>query len=128
DSRIGRARPELAVVNCFGDRYPYALCPAQPEVREYLATLAAEAVRDSPATAVSLEACGQLGIVHLGQHEKTEGAWPEPVQRLLSVCCCVGCRGGLRDAGVDPDRAVSQLRAAVAAGSTVDGDLLDALL
>jgi len=40
NSRLGTEFPDVAVVNCFGERYPYALCPSGPEVREYAATLA----------------------------------------------------------------------------------------
>ena len=50
NTRLGTLRPDVTVVNCFGERYPYALCPAHAEVRDYAATLAAEAVRDARST------------------------------------------------------------------------------
>ncbi|MFD0573385.1 hypothetical protein ACFQ0T_34325 [Kitasatospora gansuensis] len=28
NSRIGLLAPELTVINCYGERYPYALCPS----------------------------------------------------------------------------------------------------
>jgi hypothetical protein len=126
NTRLGQQHPDLAVVNCFGESYPYALCPAQDEVREYAATLAAEALRDAPVDEVSLEACGQLGLTHLNHHEKTDDAWTPYAQRLLSICCCSACRDTWRGRGLDPDRAVGGLRAAVRAEaaseeSTVDG-------
>jgi hypothetical protein len=126
NTRLGRENPEVAVVNCFGESYPYALCPAQEAVREYAATLAAEALREVPVDEVSLEACGQLGLTHLNHHEKTDDAWTPYAQRMLSVCCCAACREAWRGAGLDPERTVGGLRAAVraeAAGeeSTVDG-------
>jgi hypothetical protein len=131
NTRLGAANPDLAVVNCFGESYPYALCPAHEDVREYAATLAAEALRDAPVDEVSLEACGQLGLTHLNHHEKTDDAWTPYAQRLLSICCCAACRGAWRGLGLDPDRTVGGLRAAVRAeaegvGSTVDG--LDQIL
>jgi hypothetical protein len=131
NTRLGTANSDLAVVNCFGESYPYALCPAQEEVREYAATLAGEALRDVTVDEVSLEACGQLGLTHLNHHEKTDDAWTPYAQRLLSVCCCAACRGAWRGRGLDPDRTVGGLRAAVraeAAGreSTVAG--LDEIL
>jgi hypothetical protein len=131
NSRLGAANPDLAVVNCFGEPYPYALCPAHEEVREYAATLAAEALRDVAVDEVSLEACGQLGLTHLSHHEKTDDTWTPYAQRLLSLCCCVACRGAWRGLGLDPDRIVGGLRAAVRADaegdhSPVEG--LDALL
>ncbi|MEU8228697.1 hypothetical protein AB0C12_03725 [Actinoplanes sp. NPDC048967] len=123
NTRLGLAHPETAVVNCFGERYPYALCPAHPEVRAYAATLAGEAVRDVAVDGISLEACGQLGLVHLGHHEKTDGAWTAAEVRLLSVCCCASCRSGWRAAGLVPDSVVAGLRA----GSMSD-DVMAAVL
>jgi hypothetical protein len=111
DTRLGTAHPDVAVVNCFGERYPYALCPAHPEVRRYAATLATEAVRDAPVNAVSLESCGQLGVDHLGHHEKTAGAWNAHSRRVLSVCCCGFCRAAWRRAGADDDEVIDGLRA-----------------
>jgi hypothetical protein len=113
NTRLGQAFPDVAVRNCFGDVYPYALCPAQPEVREYAATLAAEAVRDVELAGISLEACGQLGLNHLSHHEKTAGVWSAAAERLLSVCCCGICTGGWRDRGLDPEYVLASLRAAV---------------
>ncbi|MFD4241816.1 hypothetical protein ACFWP3_09490 [Streptomyces sp. NPDC058525] len=113
NSRLGTLHPRLAVTNCFGEPYPYALCPAQPEVREYCATLAAEALRGLTPGAVrgvSLESAGQLGAVHLGCHEKTDGAYPAAALRALSVCCCAACRARWRAAGLDPGEAVALLR------------------
>ncbi|MGY0236267.1 hypothetical protein [Longispora urticae] len=128
NTRLGTAHPDVAVVNCFGERYPYALCPQWAEVRGYAATLAAEACRDVPLDGVSLEACGQLGITHLSHHEKTDGAWSPASARLLSVCCCGACRRAWRDRGLDDHRLVADLRAVVRAlsGSTgIDAPVAD---
>ncbi|MEV6969053.1 hypothetical protein AB0M47_28450 [Hamadaea sp. NPDC051192] len=119
NTRLGREHPDVSVVNCFGERYPYALCPAHEEVRDYAATLAAEALHDVEVDAVSLEACGQLGLVHLSQHEKTDDAWTPLAQRLLSVCCCAACRSAWSARGLDAIEVVAALRAAVRSG----GDL-----
>ncbi|MFD0744289.1 hypothetical protein ACFQ1L_22550 [Phytohabitans flavus] len=134
DSRLGRARPDLAVVNCFGEPYPYALCPTHEEVRDYAATLAAEAVRDAPVDGVSLEACGQLGVTHAGPHEKTDGAWTAEAARWLSVCCCAGCQAAWSARGLDPGGVLTALRAAVRAqahgtpGHTLRAEIAAALL
>ncbi|WP_034591213.1 hypothetical protein [Hamadaea tsunoensis] len=92
NSALGSANPDLSVVNCFGERYPYALCPAHEEVRDYCANLATAALQDVAVDGVSLEACGQLGVVHMGHHEKTDDAWTADGLRALSVCCCPRCR------------------------------------
>lgn len=111
NSRLGTSFPDVAVVNCFGDRYPYALCPSRAEVREYAATLAQEAAQG--ADEVSLEACGQLGLTHGSHHEKTDDAWTPTAQHWLSVCCCDACQLGWSDRGLDPSWVLSTLREAV---------------
>lgn len=109
-SLLGRTYPDVTVRTCFGERLPYALCPARAEVRAYAATLAAEAVRDVPLSGVVLEACGQLGVEHGGHHDKTAGAWGPRAARLLSVCCCAACRAAWTERGLDPDDTVRRLR------------------
>lgn len=120
-TRLGTAHPEVAVTNCFGERYGYALCPAHEEVREYAATLAAEAVREAPVDAVSLEACGQLGVAHPGHHDKTDGAWTPAAARLLSVCCCRACQAEWRRRGLDPEKVLTALWAGVYACQALAG-------
>ncbi|WP_432486561.1 hypothetical protein [Kineococcus sp. SYSU DK018] len=112
-SRLGTEHPEVAVVNCFGDRYSYALCPSSAQVRGYCSTLAAEAVRGAPVTGVSLEALGTLGVTHNAAHEKTAGAFGPALERLLSVCCCTGCREAWAREGADPGEVVAALRRGV---------------
>ncbi|HEY2059066.1 MAG TPA: hypothetical protein VGH57_11915 [Amycolatopsis sp.] len=111
NSRLGTAFPQYTVQNCFGESYPWALCPAQPAVREYAATLTAEAVAGLELSSVILEACGPLGAVHQHQHEKTDGVWAPAVARLLSICSCAACAEGWD--GLDAATVRDQLRAEV---------------
>jgi hypothetical protein len=100
---VGLANPWSCMRNAFGDVYPYALCPSVPAVREYARTLVGEVVRQSGVTDVVLEACGPMGVNHLGHHEKTAGAdWTEEECALLSICFCDACTTSLAQAGVDP--------------------------
>jgi len=110
NSRLGQACPDVAVVNCFGDVYPHALCPRWPEVRRYAADLAAEAVRDVDLAGVLLESWGQQGVTHGSMHDKTAGAWSPTTVRLLSVCCCAACRQAW---DLDPEYVVLTLRDAI---------------
>lgn len=134
NSRLGREHPELAAVNCFGDRYPYALCPQQPAVRDYAALLAVEAARDAPITGVTLEAWGQLGVTHNSLHDKTAGAWNPTVTRLLSICCCSACQTAWGRRGADAAAITATLRRAIASQHNddipdeVDADTLELLL
>lgn len=128
---LGEANPDLAVVNCWGEPYPYALCARHEDVRRYAETLAAEAVRDTPASTAILEACGQLGFGHGGHHEKTDGAYDAATQQLLSICCCPACQEDWAARGLDAEASVAALRAATgadAAGATVDATTLDTIL
>ncbi|WP_326836637.1 hypothetical protein VSH64_17285 [Amycolatopsis rhabdoformis] len=111
NSQLGTEFPQYTVHNCFGESYPWALCPAQPAVREYAATLTAEAVAGLELSSVLLEACGPLGAVHQHQHEKTDGVWAPAVARLLSICCCDACAEGWP--GLDPAEVRETLRTEV---------------
>ena len=112
-SLLGTAHPEFAVRNCFGEAYPWALCPAQEAVRSYAATVTAESLRGLELSSVVLEACGPLGVVHQHQHEKTDGVWSPATARLLSICCCDACAAGWIEAGHDPASVRADLRAEV---------------
>ncbi|MEU7785764.1 hypothetical protein [Amycolatopsis sp. NPDC049159] len=125
NSQLGYEHPDVVVRNCFGEPYPWALCPAQPAVREYAAKLTAEAVAGLDLASVILEACGPLGAVHQHQHEKTDGVWAPAVARLLSICCCDACASSW-DVDADTVRAqlVEEVRRLVATGDlgvTADG-------
>ncbi|MFI0775878.1 hypothetical protein [Streptomyces sp. NPDC021212] len=103
NTRLGRAHPDLAVRNAFGDPYPYALCPSSAEVRAYCATLVREVLALGEPDGLVLEACGPLGLGHGGHHEKTEGAdWDASVDRLLSWCFCGACLARYEAADLDP--------------------------
>jgi hypothetical protein len=93
NTRLGLLNPDLTVLNCYGERYPYALCPSWAEVRDHCTSLAVEAVRDVAVDRISLESCGQMGVTHLGCHDKTYFSAYEA--KLLSICCCAAC-------GIDP--------------------------
>ncbi|RSD11477.1 alpha-amylase family protein [Amycolatopsis eburnea] len=125
NSQLGYEHPDVVVRNCFGEPYPWALCPSQPAVREYAATLTAQAVAGLELSSVILEACGPLGVVHQHQHEKTDGVWAPAVARLLSICCCEACADSW-DVDADTVRAqlVEEVRRLVATGDlsvTADG-------
>ncbi|HEX9338979.1 MAG TPA: hypothetical protein VF892_23970, partial [Pseudonocardiaceae bacterium] len=138
NSLLGNRFPGLTVRDCFGQPYPWALCPARAQVRDYAATLAAECVRDLDCDTVILESCGQMSAVHQHTHEKTDAVWAPAVQRLLSICCCSACARHWRDAGLDARRVTMTIRDRVLAiiGSgdltvTTDGladELRDVLL
>ncbi|BBH71787.1 hypothetical protein ACTI_84720 [Actinoplanes sp. OR16] len=82
----------FAMRNAFGDPYPYAVCCAFPEVRNYARTLVSEVVALGEPDGLILEACGPMGFGHQSAHEKTAGAdWTAADERLLSICFCDAC-------------------------------------
>lgn len=118
NSALGRAHPDLTVRNAFGDVYPYALCPAQQDVREYCLTLVAEVLAAAPVGGVVLEACGPMGVDHGGNHDKLEFArWDPTARALLSLCFCSACRELYAAAGVDSDVLARSVRTGVDGGS-----------
>ncbi|ADJ47713.1 hypothetical protein AMES_5888 [Amycolatopsis mediterranei S699] len=126
NSQLGYEHPDVVVRNCFGEAYPWALCPSQPAVREYAAKVTAEAVAGLELASVILEACGPLGAVHQHQHEKTDGVWAPAVARLLSICCCEACAASW-DVDAEAVRAqlVEEVRRLIATGDLqITGDRL----
>jgi len=108
----GAQNPSCHLRNAYGDGYPWALCIGSPEVRDYVAALAAEVAALGDAGAVELEACGWYGFDHGSVHDKTAGAAAGPAAEfLLSACFCPACADAYRQAGADPE----ELRAAVCA-------------
>ncbi|QMU78574.1 hypothetical protein GXW83_25570 [Streptacidiphilus sp. PB12-B1b] len=108
NSRLGDDFPASSVCNAYGDRYPWALCAARPEVVRYCTELAAEAGARPGAVAAELESCGWYGLAHLHAHDKTGGVQLDgAAQYLMSLCFCDVCSAAWADAGApDLDAAV----------------------
>ena len=114
DDTLGRLHPDLVTRNAFGDRYPYALCPSSPDVREYAETLAEEVVLAHRVRGVVLEACGPVGVEHASLHDNVEFAsWTPTDLDLLSLCFCDACRLAMSTIGLDADELAARVRAAV---------------
>jgi hypothetical protein len=124
NSRLGDLHPDVTVVNAFGDRYPYALCTAQPDVVEYTSALVSEVLELGAPDGIVLEACGPLGFFHGGHHEKTDGTdWNAVQQKLLSLCFCSACTALY----ADPDALREAVRAGVDRGAPDVEEALGAL-
>lgn len=109
---LGEEHPDLVVRNAFGDRYPWALCPAQPAVAEYAAGLAAAAAARPLVSGVELEACGWYGYGHGNAHDKAGGLPLSAAEKwLMSLCFCAACSAAYTRAGLP----AAELRARVAA-------------
>ncbi len=106
--------PEQAVTNAYGDRYPWALCPAQDAVAEYALGLAGDVAALPGIDGVELESCGWYGWDHLHGHDKVAGVRLSGAQQyLFSLCFCDACDGAYRAGGVDPAALRRQVRSAL---------------
>jgi hypothetical protein len=125
---LGRRHPDLVVRNAFGDAYPYGLCPAADDVREYCATLVEAILSAASVSGIVLESCGPMGFDHAGEHEKTEFAgWDDRRKVLLSLCFCRACIGRYAAEGIDVDRLTTVVREGVDAGSGTVEETLGSL-
>jgi hypothetical protein len=111
NSRLGARHPELCVQNAFGDRYVYALCPAQPAVRHYIAAMIGDLAGHAGLATIELEALGQMGWKHSSHHDKASVAPAGALDAALSACFCTACSAALAAAGHD----AAALRASVRA-------------
>lgn len=106
--------PDPVVVNAYGDRYPWALCPARAEAKDYAVRLAAEVAARPDVSGVEFEACGWYGFDHLHAHDKVAGVrFGEVEQFLMSLCFCAGCDAAYRAEGVDPGELRGVVRGAL---------------
>jgi hypothetical protein len=116
NSRLGELHPDCAVENAAGDRYAYALCPAQPEVQQYLLAMAADLAGHPGLGAIEAEALGWMGYRHSSHHDKSSFAPRGLLDYALSACFCAACRQALAAAGHDPEALRQLAREALALG------------
>jgi hypothetical protein len=110
NTRLGELFPNVAVRNAYGDVYPWALCIAQDEVRDYAVTLVGELAARDDLDGFELEACGWYGYDHQSAHDKSSGVRLTAFEEyLFSLCFCSACARAYADVGVSAD----ELRAAV---------------
>ena len=102
NTTIGLNHPELCIENACGDRYAFALSPAQPRVRSFLGSLVRDFCRQYRPSGLLLDSFSYLDAVHREHHELmfiSPGAFGK---YLLSLCFCPASCERLRAAGVDP--------------------------
>jgi hypothetical protein len=111
NSRLGLLHPELCVENAFGDRYTYALCPAQPAVQQYVLGLSRDLAAHDGLGAIEFEAFGWMGFKHSSHHDKSSFTARGVLDYALSLCFCAACTRRLVAAGGDPERTRSWAKA-----------------
>lgn len=101
NTRLGQLHPQLACRNAFGDVYPHALCPAHPQVAEYVRAL----IRDQNARYAPdgffLEATQYRGRSHGHHHERDGLPLPDLERRLMDLSFSDADVSGASEAGID---------------------------
>jgi hypothetical protein len=102
NSRLGNAYPDATVRNAWGDRYPYSLCPVNPEVAEFGLALVQDLSRSLPVASIVLETIGFLPYTHGYHHEFAQTKISSWMGVLLALCFCDHCLNeSKREAGID---------------------------
>ncbi|HEY3630085.1 MAG TPA: hypothetical protein VGL21_04265 [Jatrophihabitantaceae bacterium] len=111
NTRLGEQFPDVAVRNAYGDVYPWALCIAQDDVREYAITLVGEIGDRDDLDGFELEACGWYGYDHQSAHDKSTGVKLTAFEEyLFSLCFCPACARAYADVGVAADELRTTVR------------------
>lgn len=113
NSRLGFEHPEVVVRNCFGDSYPYSLCPANADVREYAVALCKDLASSYNLSRILLESPGYMTYAHGYHHEFSQVPQNDWLDAMLGLCFCEACRLGSRQAGIDADALAGRIRLAV---------------
>lgn len=124
NSRLGWAHPDIVVRNAWGDPYPYALCPAHPDVAAYAIALSADLADQHDLESLLLETPGWLTYDHGYHHEFAQLVPDAEATALLGLCFCDSCMAGARGAGIDAPRlreAVRRRIDALLAGEAGEG-------
>lgn len=102
NSRLGERHAELCVQNACGDRYRYALCPAQPAVQQYIGAMVKDLAAHAGLGTLELEALGQMGWKHSSHHDKASFTPAGLLDAALSACFCAACCEQFAAVGHDP--------------------------
>jgi len=98
--RLGFDWPEYTPENAFGDRYLTHLCPANPEVRQYVRTLVTDIARYE-VDGIRAEALSFGGFEHGYHHERQFEDLGPLAHFLLGLCFCRPCLNRAGEDGID---------------------------
>ena len=130
NTRLGETHPGATVVNAFGDRYVYNLCPSAPAARRYAVALCADVADHYAIDGISLETPGFLPYAHGFHHEFAlvrQNVW---LDRLLGLCFCEHCLVGAGAADIDAGKLRHEVRGSIerylSSGLDFPDDMADA--
>lgn len=110
NTRVGMLHPESTVVNAYGDRYVYSLCPSAPDAREYAVALCEDVTEQYPVMGITIETPGFLPYAHGFHHEFAMVKSNRWLDGRLGLCFCDHCLSGAADAGIDAEGLKRRIR------------------
>jgi len=102
NDRLGFEHPGCATQNAFGDRYLTDLCPANPDVRDFVRALASD-IAGYGVSNIFAESLHFHGLGHGYHHERYFEDIGAVGTFLLGLCFCEHCLGAARAAGIDAE-------------------------
>lgn len=131
DSALGNAYPHATIENSMGDRYPEALCPANPEVRGFLVGMASDLTHNYRLKVLELESLEYPPGRHFHHHEKIAVPLGAADAFLSNLCFCPHCSKRAADRGVDVPRlrawVAKTFREAFASGETTKASVAEVI-
>lgn len=101
NSTLSQKNPDKCMVNCFGDIYPYALCPSNASAQSYITSLVEDLCQQFHPDRIMLEGIGFLSLRHGVHHELIMVAWDELLEVLFSLCFCESCKRNAEAQGIE---------------------------
>ena len=98
---MARQHPDCALLGVFGDRYPGCLCPANPEVREYVRGLSLDLATNHDVQMIEYESLHYMGFGMFRNHAKVGVELGAVGSLLMSLCFCAGCTQRAEARGMD---------------------------
>lgn len=129
NSRLGRDHPDCVCRTAFGDPIRSALCPAQPDVQDFVVALCLDQAMNQPLAEVVIETPGYQTYRHNDHHEFELIELTPRASSLLGLCFCEACLAKAKAAGIDADgladRARTELEVFFGSGVEHEVDLID---
>jgi len=125
--RLGSEHPECTVQNLWGDRYPYSLCPSNPEVQWYAHALCQDVAEQGLARGLSIESPGFMVYSHGFHHEFQQVEMNPWIDSILGLCFCPHCTVGMKRQSIDAEslklRLAEGLRQYLESSASVQSDM-----
>ncbi len=111
--RLVGKHPEAACKNAYGIATRNALCPGNPDVRQYVLSLVGDLSGYDDVSAIVIEDVQRPPATDPGPHVQALAMFDTDVADLLNVCFCESCLQGAERDGIDGQAALRCVRSAL---------------